>query len=84
MVCGPKMSGFKNFNVIKAYGKLVKYFVTSYKKKKMVNAIPNSSSLAQKLPRVTSTDKVKKVKDEDLELISKYVLKTIPRKMIRI
>ena len=64
------------------YGRLVKSFVTFYKR--MMNARPNSSSLARKLPRMTSTDKVRKIKDEDLELVSKSVLKTIPIKVIRI
>ena len=57
--------GFKNLDDIKAYSRLMKSFVTSYKR--MVNARLNSSLLAQRLPRVASTDKVRKVKDEDLE-----------------
>ena len=73
---------FKNLEGIKAYSRLVKSFITSYKM--MVNARPNSSSLAQRLPKVASTEKVRKVKDEDLELVSKSILKTIPRKIIRI
>ena len=64
---------FKNLDGIKVYSKLVKSFVTSYKN--MVNAGPNSSSLARRLLKVTSTDKVRKVKDENLELVSESVLK---------
>ena len=73
---------FKNLDDIKAYSRLVKFFVTFYKR--MVSVRPNSSPFAQKLPRVASIDKVRKVKDEDLELVSKYVLKTIQRKIVRI
>ena len=73
---------FKNLNGIKAYSRLMKSFVTSYKR--IVNAKPNSLSLAPRLPRVESIDKVKKVKNEDLELVSKSVLKIIPRRVIRI
>ena len=65
------------FFLLKAYSRLMKSFVISYKR--MVNARPNSSSLAWRLPRVASTDKVRKVKDEDLEFVSKSILKTIPR-----
>ena len=50
----------------------------------MVNARPNSSSLAQRLLKVASTEKVRKVKDEDLELVSKSILKTIPMKIVKI
>ena len=74
--------GFKNLDGIEVYDRFVKSFVTSYKR--MVNARPNSSLLARRLPRVTSTDKVRNVKDEDLELVSKSDLKTIPRRVIRI
>ena len=74
--------GFKNLDGIKAYTRLMKSFVTSYKR--MVNARPNSSSFAQRLPIMASIDKVRKVKDEDLELVSKSILKTIPRRIIRI
>ena len=77
-----KCRGFKNLDGIKAYSRLMKSFITSYKG--MVNVRPNSSLLAQTLPRVASIDKIRKVKDEDLELISKSILKTIPRKIVRI
>ena len=77
-----KCQGFKNLDGIKAYSRLMKSFVISYKR--MVNARPNSSSLARRRPIVASTDKVRKVKDEDLELVSKSVLKKIPRRIIRI
>ena len=74
--------GFKNLNGIGVYSRLVKSFVTSYKR--MVNAKPNASSFARRLPKVVFTDKVRKVKDEDLELVSKFVLKSIPMRIIRI
>ena len=64
---------FKNLGGIKVYGY-----------KRMMNARPNSSSLVRRLPRVASTDKVRKVKDEDLELVSNSILKIIPRRVIRI
>ena len=50
----------------------------------MLNARPNASSLARRLPKMASTDKVRKVKDDDLELVSKSILKKIPRKIVRI
>ena len=74
--------GFKNLDGIDAYNILVKSFITTYKR--MINARPNSSSLAHKLPKVASTNKVRKVADEDLELGSKSVLKSILRKIVRI
>ena len=74
--------GFKNLDNINTYSKLVKSFITTYKK--MINARPNSSSLAHRLPKVASTNKVRKVKDEDLELVSKSILKSIPRKIIKV
>ena len=75
-----KCRGFKNLDSIIAYNKLMKSFVTSYKR--MVNVRPNSSLLDRRLLIVASTDKVRKVKDEDLELVSKSVLKTIPMRVI--
>ena len=80
MDCGPKMSKIKNLSGIIVYNRLVKSFVTSYKR--MVNARSNSLSFARRLLRVASIDKVRKVKDEDLELVSKSVLKTIPMRVI--
>ena len=77
-----RCQGFKNLDGIKAYSRLVKSFVTSYKR--MVNTRLNSLSLARRLPRVTSTDKVRRVEDKDLELVSKSILETIPRRVIRI
>ena len=73
---------FKNLDCIKVYSRLVKSFVTFYKR--MVNARLNSSLLARRLPKVTSTDKVKKVNDKNLELVFKSVMKTIPRKIVKI
>ena len=73
---------FKNLDSIDAYSKLVKSFIITYKK--MVNTRLNASSLALKLPKVASTDKVKKVTNEDFELIFKSVLKSIPMKIVRI
>ena len=72
----------KNLDSIDAYSKLVKSFIITYKK--MVNTRLNASSLALKLPKVASTDKVKKVTNEDFELIFKSVLKSIPMKIVRI
>ena len=74
--------GIKNLDGIKAYSRLTKSFVTSYKM--MVNAKPNASSLSQRLSKVAHTDKVRKGNDEDLELVFKSILKTIPRKIVRI
>ena len=50
----------------------------------MVNARPNALSLAHRLLKVASTNKVRKVTDKDLELVSKSILKSIPRKIVRI
>ena len=44
----------------------------------------NASSLARKLPKVASTDKVRKVNDKNLELVFKSVMKIIPRKIVKI
>ena len=60
----------------------MKSFTTTYKR--MVNTKPNASSLALRLPKVASTDKVIKVIDEGLELVFKYVLMSILRKIVRI
>ena len=68
----------KNLDGIDAYSRLVKFFITTYKK--MKNARPNALSLARKVPKVASRNKVKKVKDEDLKLVSKSMLKSIQEK----
>ena len=74
--------GFKNLDGIDAYSRLVKSFITTYKR--MEKARPNALSLARRVPKVASKNKVRKVKDEDLELFSKFVLKSIPKKIIKI
>ena len=74
--------GFKNLNGIDAYSRLVKFFITTYKR--IVNARPNASSLALRLPKVASVDKVRKVINEDLQLVCKSILKSIPRMIVQI
>ena len=73
---------FKNHDGINAHSRLVKSFITTYKR--MENVIPTASSLARRVPKVAAENKVRKVKDEDLELGSKFMLKSIPRRIIRI
>ena len=73
---------FNNLDNIVAYSRLLESFITTYKS--MSNAKPNTSSLARKVPKVAFKNKVRKVTNEYLELISKSIIKSIPRKIIRI
>ena len=77
-----KCQGFKNLDGIDTYSRLVKSFLTTYKR--MENTRPNASSLPRRVPKVESENKVRKVTDGNLELISKTILKSIPKRIIRI
>ena len=60
---------FNNLDNIVAYSRLLESFITTYKS--MSNAKPNASSLAHKVPKVAFKNKVRKVTNEYLELVSK-------------